>query len=93
MVKAPFLSMVNLVAGRRVAAELIQNEMTGERIAAEALRLLNDDGARRKMKADLEEGQHKFSSERDPMEVAAECVDAILVENGIRRLELRNEVT
>ena len=59
MVKAPFLSMVNLVAGRQVAAELIQDEMTGERIAAEALRLLNDDGARRKMKADLEEVKQK----------------------------------
>ncbi len=93
MVKTPFLSMVNLVAGRAVAAELIQNEMTGERIAAEALRLLNDEGARRNMKGDLEEVKHKLSSERDPMEVAAECIDAILVENGIRRLELRNEVT
>ena len=39
MVKAPFLSMVNLVAERRVAAELIQGDMTGERIAAEALQL------------------------------------------------------
>jgi len=27
------------------------------------------------------------------MEVAAEYIDGILVENGIRRLELRNEVT
>ena len=78
MVKAPFLSMVNLVAGRRVAAELIQNEMTGERIASEALRLLNDDDARRKMKADLEEVKQKLSSERDPMEVAAECVEHLL---------------
>jgi lipid-A-disaccharide synthase len=93
MVEAPFLSMVNLVAGRKVAAELIQSEMTGERIAAEALRLLNDEGARRKMKADLEEVRQKLSSERDPMEVAAERIDEILVENGIRRLELRNEVT
>jgi lipid-A-disaccharide synthase len=92
MVKAPFLSMVNLVAGRKVAAELIQNDMTGERIAAEALRLLNDEGVRRKMTADLEEVRRKLSSERDPMEVAAECVDRILVENG-SRLELRNEVS
>jgi lipid-A-disaccharide synthase len=93
MVKAPFLSMVNLVAGRRVAEELIQQEMTGERISAETLRLLNDDGAQHQMKADLDEVKQKLWSERDPMEVAAECVDAILVENGIRRLELRNEVT
>jgi lipid-A-disaccharide synthase len=87
MVKSPFLSMVNLVAGRRVAEELIQQEMTGERIASEALRLLNDDGAQCKMKADLEEVRRKLSSERDPMEVAAECIDGILVENGSRRLE------
>jgi lipid-A-disaccharide synthase len=78
MVKSPFLSMVNLVAGRRVAAELIQNEMNGERIAAEASRLLNDDAARRKMKADLDEVKHKLSSDRDPMEVAAECVEHLL---------------
>ena len=78
LVKAPFLSMVNLVAGRRVAVELIQSEMTGERIAAEALRLLNDDGARRKMTADLEEVKQKLWSERDPMEVAAECVEHLL---------------
>ncbi|MEO8051199.1 MAG: lipid-A-disaccharide synthase [Acidobacteriota bacterium] len=93
MVKAPFLSMVNLVAGRRVAAELIQDRMTGEQIAEEALRLLNDDSARCLMKADLEEVKQKLSSERDPMEVAAECIDDILMENGIRRLELRNEVS
>lgn len=75
MVKAPFLSMVNLVAGRRVAPELIQREMTGERIAAEALKLLDDKDSRRKMKADLEEVKQKLSSERDPMEVAAECIE------------------
>jgi len=53
MVNAPFLSMVNLVAGRRVAAELIQDQMTGERIAAEALRLLGDPGLGERMRSDL----------------------------------------
>jgi lipid-A-disaccharide synthase len=93
MVKTPYLSMVNIVAGRQVAAELIQDEMTGERISSEALRLLNDEDARRKMKSDLEEVKQKLSSERDPMEVAAEYVDHVLVENGSRRLELRNEIS
>jgi hypothetical protein len=40
--------------------------------------LLNDDAARRKMKADLEEVKQKLSSERDPMELAAECVEHLL---------------
>lgn len=84
MVDAPFLSMVNLVAGRRVAAELIQREMTGERIAAEALQLLDYPEARRKMKADLEEVRAKLSSARDPMEVAAESIEQVLLENRIK---------
>ena len=36
LVRAPFLSMVNLVAGGRSCPELIQDQMTAERIAAEA---------------------------------------------------------
>ena len=89
MVNAPFLSMVNLVAGRQVAVELIQREMTGERIAAEALRLLDDEGARREMKADLEEVKRQLSSERDPMEVAAESIDQVLVENGDKAVGIK----
>ena len=54
---------------------------------------MNDEDARRKMKSDLEEVKQKLSSERDPMEVAAEYVDHVLVENGSRRLELRNEIS
>ncbi len=84
LVNAPFLSMVNLVAGRQVAVELIQKDMTGERIAAEALRLLGNKVTQAKMKADLEEAKRNLSSERDPMEVAAECIEQVLVENGIR---------
>jgi lipid-A-disaccharide synthase len=78
LVKAPFLSMVNLVAGRQVAAELIQNNMTGERMAAETLRLLNDPIARATMQADLKEVQAKLASDRDPMETAAECIEKIV---------------
>jgi lipid-A-disaccharide synthase len=85
MVQTPFLSMVNLVAGRQVAVELIQRDMTGERIAAEALRLLDDEGAQRRMKVDLEEVKQKLSSERDPMIVAAECIEEVLTENGMKR--------
>jgi len=84
MVSAPFLSMVNLVAGRKIAAELIQADMTGERIANEALRLLGDAGARGKMKADLAEVAAKLSSARDPMERAADCIEQVLAENGIK---------
>lgn len=74
LVRAPFLSMVNLIAGRRVAPELIQSEMTGKRIAAEAIRLMEDDAARAAMRADLAEVAAKLASDRDPMETAAEWI-------------------
>jgi len=75
MVRAPFLSMVNLVAGRRVVPELIQGEMTGAGIAAGALRLLDDEGARSAMRADLAEMAAKLASDHDPMESAANWVE------------------
>jgi len=42
--QVPHFAMVNLIAGRRVVPELEQHEFTPERVAAEAVRLLSDDG-------------------------------------------------
>jgi lipid-A-disaccharide synthase len=81
LVRAPFLSMVNLVAGRRVAPELIQGEMTGERIAAEAIRLLDDETAREEMRAGLAEVKAKLASGGDPMETAAEWIEKVFSES------------
>jgi lipid-A-disaccharide synthase len=53
MVRAPFLSMVNLVAGRKIVPELIQHDMTPEAIAGEAIRLLGEPEERDRMRADL----------------------------------------
>jgi lipid-A-disaccharide synthase len=78
MVQTPFLSMVNLVAGRKIAAELIQNDMTAEAIAREAWLLLEDDKARDVMRAELAEVAAKLASPADPMEVAAEWIDKVL---------------
>jgi lipid-A-disaccharide synthase len=80
LVKAPFLSMVNLVAGRKIVPELIQGDMTAERIAAEANRLLGDAAARDAMRADLAEVGRKLASDRDPMENAAEWIEKVLSE-------------
>jgi lipid-A-disaccharide synthase len=81
LVRAPFLSMVNLIAGRRVAPELIQSEMTGERIAAEAIRLLDDGEARDEMRAGLAEVKGKLQSGSDPMDTAAEWIEKVLRES------------
>jgi lipid-A-disaccharide synthase len=84
LVRAPFLSMVNLVAGRKIAPELIQDDMTGERIAAEAIRLLDDGAAMDAMRAGLKEVAAKLASERDPMEIAAGWVEKVVHEEASR---------
>ena len=43
LVRLPNFSLINIVAGRRVVPELIQSEVTGERVAAAAETLLQPD--------------------------------------------------
>jgi len=59
-VKVPHYAMVNLIAGRRVAPEIIQREFTAERVAEEALSLLGDPARRLRMKQDLAEVRQKL---------------------------------
>jgi len=61
MVKVPYYTMVNLIAGRRVVPELMQGQMTGGRIAQEALRLLRAPDERERMLAGLEEVRGRLS--------------------------------
>ena len=78
LVRVPFYSMVNLVAGRKVVPELMQNEMSGERLAAEALRLLGDAEASAAMRRDLAETGRRLSGSADPVEAAADAVEEML---------------
>jgi lipid-A-disaccharide synthase len=78
LVKTPFLSMVNILAGRKIVAELIQHEATAESLVTEANRLLLDEGARTQMKHDLANVTAQLHSERDPMERAADVIDTLL---------------
>lgn len=67
LVRVPFYSMVNLVAGRAVVPELIQNEVRGERLAGEALRLLRDGEARAAMQRALVEVAARLTASENPM--------------------------
>jgi lipid-A-disaccharide synthase len=78
LVRVPFYSMVNLVAGRKIVPELIQREMTPERLAAETLALLEDPAARGRMREDLAEVGRRLRSEHDPIERAAGEVLTVL---------------
>jgi lipid-A-disaccharide synthase len=78
LLRVPFFSMVNLVAGRAVVPELMQNQMTGRNLAAEAARLLGDAEARREMRTGLEEVRRRLEMPVSPPERAASIIQAIL---------------
>jgi len=49
VVRVPFIGLVNLVAGEEVVPELIQSDVTPERLAQEAMNLLEHVDKRRSM--------------------------------------------
>lgn len=80
LVKVPFYSMVNLVAGEALVPELIQQDMTAERIAAAALRLLDDPSARQLMLDGLARVSGLLSTAHDPIDSAASRIVASICE-------------
>jgi len=92
LVNVPFFSMVNLVAGRRIVPELIQDDMTAERLTREALRLLGDDSARKSMRDELSAVAQKLSGPENPLERAAGLVEECLAGAGEKRSSFKKEM-
>jgi lipid-A-disaccharide synthase len=69
--------MVNLIAGKRAVPELIQNDFTADRVAAEVLRLLNDQSARDALRRDLAEVRQRLGPP-GAVERAAEAILKLL---------------
>ncbi len=74
LVRTPFFSMVNLIAGKPAVPELIQNDFTPDRVSAEILRLLNDQSARETLRRDLAEVRLRLG----PPGAVERAADAIL---------------
>jgi lipid-A-disaccharide synthase len=60
IVRSSFIAMVNLIAGRRVVPELIQDQFTSEAVVEEVRKLLGSPAAREEMKAGLAEVRTKL---------------------------------
>lgn len=74
LVDVPFFTMVNLIAQERVVPELIQNEMTAENLAREALRLLENPGEASQMRERLARVSASLDTGGDPLELAARLI-------------------
>jgi lipid-A-disaccharide synthase len=60
MIRTPHIGMVNLIAGKRICPELIQDDFTPAAVEKEARRLLESSAARDEMKAGLAEVRAKL---------------------------------
>lgn len=74
LVDVPFFTMVNLIAQERVVPELIQNEMTAENLASEALRLLENPAEARQMRERLARVSASLDTGEDPLDLAAALI-------------------
>ncbi len=77
LITVPWIGLVNLVAGRSVVPELIQEDATADRLSREAQRLLNDPSAYNDMKDALHQVKQSLgepgASHRAAQVVLAEC--------------------
>lgn len=76
LVKVPYFSMVNLIAEREIAPELIQHDMNPERIAAETATLLTDGRRAERMRQDLATLKKTLAADGDPFERVADVMCA-----------------
>jgi lipid-A-disaccharide synthase len=76
LVRLPHFSLVNIVAGREVVPELLQHDVTGDKIAAAVLGLVAPERSPR-VKADLDDVKHRLG-ERGASRRAAEAIMAAL---------------
>ena len=81
LVRTKFFSMVNLIAGRAVVPELIQNDFTPQRVAEEAEKLLSSSGEGKMYVEEMRRGLAQVRELLGPpgaVERAADAIAALL---------------
>jgi len=79
LIRAPHFAMVNLIAGRPVVPELIQDDFTGPAVAREVGRLLDSPAARDEMRRELANVESRLHGPRgDAVARAADVVCEML---------------
>lgn len=84
LVKVPYLSMVNLIAGRLVVPELIQRDMTPQNMANEVASILDNPLKAAAMRHDLAQVKAMLTPQADPFDEAASIIAAEL--SGVKEL-------
>jgi lipid-A-disaccharide synthase len=80
LVRTPFFAMVNLIAEKKVVPELVQDDFTPDRVAAEVLQLLQDPNSRTRMRAALAEVRARLGPP-GAVERAADAITSLLAKS------------
>lgn len=73
LINVPFVGMPNLIAGREIAPELLQDSLTGSKLAACIAEFVNDEARLIQARRDLEEVKNKLG-ECEASRRAAQCL-------------------
>jgi lipid-A-disaccharide synthase len=84
LVRTPMFAMVNLIAGKHVVPELIQDDFTPRRVSSEVLRLLDSQEARAEVRQGLAVVREKLGPP-GAIDRAAELVAGMLARPGVDR--------
>ncbi len=90
LVDVPFFSIVNLIAGREVVPELVQQDFTADNVAARVERVLADNPERRQMIEGLREVRAKLSvaaGASASVAAAREVLKILQLETGGRKIQ------
>ena len=80
LVKVPFVAMPNLIAGRQIVPELLQEKFTPQSVAAELKKIISDGPEREQMLAALAEvcDKLRFSGRARGATAIERAADAVL---------------
>ena len=79
-VKVPHFAMVNLIAGRQIVPELVQDDFTPEKVVGEIRKIIPDSGERQRMLDGVKEVRSRLrGSEQSSVPAAERAAKAILV--------------
>jgi lipid-A-disaccharide synthase len=77
LINTPFVGMPNLIAGREIAPELLQDELNGERLAKLIVEFLNDPARLERSRADLAEVRKKLGEARASERAAGKILELL----------------
>lgn len=85
LVRVPFIGMPNLILDKRAVPELIQNDVTSERIAAEARAILDDPARTTEIETDLRRVRERLGEPGAARRAAQIAADMLFVgSDGLR---------